>query len=35
MDIKQIRYMEKIAADGHKALEIAGYQDWELRFSEG
>ena len=35
MDIKQIRYLEKIAADGHKALEIAEYQDWELRFSKG
>ena len=35
MDIKQIRYLEKIAADGHKALEIAEYHDWELRFSKG
>ena len=35
MDIKQIRYLEKIAADGHKALEIEEYKDWELRFSKG
>ena len=35
MDIKQIRYLEKIAADGHKALEIEKYYDWELRFSKG
>ena len=35
MDIKQIRYLEKIAADGHKALEIEQYKDWELRFSKG
>ena len=35
MDIKQIRYLEKIAADGHKALEIVECQDWELRFSKG
>ena len=35
MDIKQIRYLEKIAADGHKALEIEKYNDWELRFSKG
>ena len=35
MDFKKIRYLEKIAADGHKALEIKEYQDWELRFSKG
>ena len=35
MDFKQIRYLEKIAADGHKALEIEEYKDWELRFSKG
>ena len=27
MDFKQIRYLEKIAADGHKALEIEEYKD--------
>ena len=35
MDIKQIRYLEKIAADGHKALETEEYKDWELRYSKG
>ncbi|SEQ91554.1 Ribosomal protein S18 acetylase RimI [Lachnospiraceae bacterium NE2001] len=35
MDFKQIRYLEKIAADGHKALEIEEYKDLELRFSKG
>ena len=35
MDINKIRYLEKIAADGHKALEIMEYKDWELRFSQG
>jgi ribosomal protein S18 acetylase RimI-like enzyme len=35
MDIQKIRYLEKIAADGHRALEIEEYKDWELRFSKG
>ena len=35
MDFKKIRYLEKIASDGHKALEINEYKDWELRFSKG
>ena len=35
MNINKIRYLEKIAADGHKALEIKEYKDWELRFSNG
>lgn len=35
MNFDKIRYLEKIAADGHKALEIKEYKDWELRFSEG
>lgn len=35
MDIQKIRYMEKIAADGHRALEIEEYKDWELSFSKG
>ena len=35
MDKTQIRFFEKAASDGFKALEIRQYDGWELRFSEG
>ena len=35
MEKEQIRFLEKIAADGYVGLEELEYDGWELRFTEG
>ncbi len=35
MNEQQIRFLEKIASNGHAALETIQYDGWELRFSKG
>lgn len=35
MNISEIRHFEKIASNGHAALEAKEYEGWELRFSKG
>ncbi|MCR4689838.1 MAG: GNAT family N-acetyltransferase [Lachnospiraceae bacterium] len=35
MNTEQIRFLEKIAADGYVGLEQKDYDGWELRFTQG